>query len=116
MEADLDVPCPLAETVEAKLVGDLGRLHGVGKILLVGEDEEEGVAQLVLVQHTVQLLTRLGHTLAIVRVDDEDDALCVLEVFRNKMSGVARVDIIDRESYNASRGDGSCPGHRHPTR
>jgi len=47
----LDVPGPLAERVEAELVGDLGGVHGVGQILLVGKDEEEGVPKLVLVQH-----------------------------------------------------------------
>ena len=38
------------------------------------------VAQLVLVEHSVELVARLGHTLAVVRVDDEDQALRVLEV------------------------------------
>lgn len=38
--------------------------------LLVREDQEESVPQLVLVEHALQLLARLGHTLAIVRVDD----------------------------------------------
>ena len=78
--------------------------------------QEERISKLVLVEHPLEFLARLGHTLAIVRVDDEDDALCVLEVFYSEMSGVARVDIIDRSTHNASRGDGSCPGHRHPTR
>ena len=51
-----------------------------GQILLVGEDEEKGIPQLVLVQHALELLTRLNNTVAIVAVDDEDDALGVLEV------------------------------------
>jgi len=51
-----------------------------GKILLVGEDEEDSVPQLILVQHALQLLTGLDDTVAIVGVDDEDDALGVLEV------------------------------------
>ena len=32
--------------MEAELVGDLGGVHGVGQVLLVGEDEEQRVAQL----------------------------------------------------------------------
>lgn len=51
-----------------------------GQILLVGEDQEVGVPELVLVQHALQLLTGLDDTIAIVAVDDEDDTLCVLEV------------------------------------
>lgn len=50
------------------------------QILLVGEDQEVGIAQLVLVQHALQLLPGLNDTIAIVRVDDEDDTLGVLEV------------------------------------
>jgi hypothetical protein len=50
------------------------------QILLVGENQEKGVPQLVLVEHALQLLTSLGDTVTIVAVDDEDDALGVLEV------------------------------------
>ena len=41
-------PVALAQGVEAELVGDLCRVHGVGQILLVGEHQQHGVAQLVL--------------------------------------------------------------------
>ena len=76
----LNVPLPLPEAVQAELVGNLGGVHGVGQILLVGKDQEEGVPQLVLVQHPLQLLARLNDTVAIVRVNNKDDALGVLEV------------------------------------
>jgi hypothetical protein len=51
-----------------------------GQILLVGEDQEESVPQLVFVEHALQLLTGLNNTVAIVAVNNEDDALSVLEV------------------------------------
>lgn len=51
-----------------------------GQILLVGEDQEKGVPQLILVEHALQLLAGLGNTVTIVAVDDEDDTLGVLEV------------------------------------
>ena len=96
----LTYPGALSEAVEAKLVSDLSSVHGVldgdvsrgpmivilrrayayGQILLVGEDQEKGVPQLVLVQHPLELLTGLNNTVAIVAVDDEDDTLGVLEV------------------------------------
>lgn len=50
------------------------------KILFVGKDEQERVTQLIFIQHALQLLAGLYDTVAIVAVDHEDDALCVLEV------------------------------------
>jgi hypothetical protein len=90
----------LSEAVEAELVGDLSSVHGVlrkvsvyfkmsklgvlwlayGQILLVGEHQEKSVPQLVLVEHSLELLTGLNNTVAIVAVNDEDDTLGVLEV------------------------------------
>lgn len=66
--------------MKTELVGDLGSVHGVGQVLLVGKDQEESVTELVLVEHALQLLAGLGDTLAVVRVDHEDDTLGVLEV------------------------------------
>ena len=51
-----------------------------GQILLVGEDQQNGVSELILVEHALKLLTSLDNTVAIVAVDDEDDTLGVLEV------------------------------------
>ena len=76
----LDVPGALSQAVQTKLVSDLGSVHGVRKILLVGEDQEESISELVLVEHALQLLTSLDNTVTIVAVDDEDDTLGVLEV------------------------------------
>ena len=76
----LDVPVALAERVEAELVGDLRGVHRVRQVLLVREDEQHRLSQLILVQHAVQLVARLAHAIAIVGVNDEDDALRVLVV------------------------------------
>ena len=62
----LDVPVALAEGVKSELVSDLSGVHGVGQILLVGEHQEEGVPELVLVEHAVKLIAGLSNTLAIV--------------------------------------------------
>ena len=77
----LNEPCPLSKAVEAKLIGDLSSVHSVRKILLVGEDEEKGITELVLVEHPLQLLARFRDTLPVVRVNDEDNTLGVLEVW-----------------------------------
>lgn len=50
------------------------------QILLVGEDEQDGISQLILVEHALELLSGLDDTIPIVAVDDEDDTLGVLEV------------------------------------
>jgi len=73
-------PSALPQAVQAQLVRDLGRVHGVGQILLVGEDQEQCIPQFILVQHPLQLLARLDDTVTVIAVDDEDDALRVLEV------------------------------------
>lgn len=69
-----------------------------GKILLVGEDQEESISQLVLVEHALQLLTGLNDTVTIVAVDDEDDTLGVLEVMSPEGTDlVLTADIPDGE-------------------
>jgi hypothetical protein len=102
--------------VKAKLVGDFGGIHGIleqsqsstlsreahlvtyGQILFVGEDEEQSISQLVLVQHALQLLTSFYDTVAIVAVDNENDALGVLEVMSPQRSDlVLTTDIPDGE-------------------
>jgi hypothetical protein len=50
------------------------------KILLISKDKEQSVPQLIFIQHALQLLTSLIDTITIVAVDDEDDALRILEV------------------------------------
>ena len=76
----LDVPVPVPHVVQPELVGDLGGVHGVGEVLLVGEDEEHGVTELVLGQHSVKLVPGLSYPLPIVAVHHEDESFCVLEV------------------------------------
>lgn len=76
----LDVPTAMSQAVEAELVSDLGGVHGIRKILLVGKDQEDGVAELVLIEHALKLFAGLDDTVTIVAIDDEDDTLGVLEV------------------------------------
>lgn len=66
--------------MKAQLVSDLSGVHGVGQILLVGENEKEGITEFIFIQHPLQFLAGLRNTLPIVGIDDEDDTLSVLEV------------------------------------
>jgi hypothetical protein len=59
-----------------------------GQILLVGKDQQDGISQLVLVQHALQLLAGLDDTVTIVAVDNEDDTLGVLEVVSPQRSNL----------------------------
>lgn len=112
----LDVPGALSQAVEAELVCDLGSVHGIGKILLVGEDEEDGISEFILVQHALKLLTSLDDTVAIVAIDDEDDTLGVLEVVPPQRSdlvlttdiphGELNVLVLDGLDVEADGGDG----------
>jgi len=74
-------PLAVAQAVQTKLVSNLGCTHCIRQILLVGKDEEEGVAQFVLIEHALELLTRLRDTLTVVRVNNKDNSLGVLEVW-----------------------------------
>jgi hypothetical protein len=68
------------------------------QILLVRENEEKGIPQLILVQHTLQLFPGFNNTVTIVAVDNEDDALGVLEVMPPQRSDlVLSTDIPHRE-------------------
>ena len=92
--------------------------RGVRAHLFVGEDEEDGVAQLVLLEHAMQLVARLADALAVVRVDDEDETLRVLEVVSPQRPdlvlaahvphGEADVLVLDRLHVEA---DGRYGGH-----
>ena len=84
--------------MQTELVGDLSGVHGVGQILLVGEDQEESISEFVLVEHALKLLTSLDNTVTIVAVNDEDDTLGVLEVMSPERSDlVLSTDIPDVE-------------------
>jgi len=94
----LDVPGTLSQAVEAKLVCDLGGVHGIRQILLVCKDEEDGITELILVEHALELLASLDDTVTIVAVDDEDDTLGVLEVMSPERADlVLTTDIPHRE-------------------
>jgi len=83
----LDVPDAVLELAKTKTLGNLLDLHRTGQILLVGEDKQDGVTELILGKHALELiasrvLIALGviDTITVVRVDHEDDTLGVLVV------------------------------------
>jgi hypothetical protein len=120
--AALNKPLAVSEGVQAEAFRDLVHGHGVGQILLVGKHEQNGVPELVLGQHAVQLLLgavlaalAVVDTLLVVRVDHKDDALCVLVVVAPQGAdlvlapdvphGEADVLVLDRFHVEPNRGD-----------
>lgn len=93
-------PCTLSKAVETKLIGNFCGIHSIlsssqysrelrerdmiaeayRQILFIGKDQEHSIPQFILVQHTLQLLTSFHHTFTIVAINNEDDALRILEV------------------------------------
>lgn len=88
--------------MQTQLVGNLGGVHGIlshvnislrlsdrvtnWQILLVGEDQKNGISELILVQHSLEFLPSLDNTVTIVAVDNEDDSLGILEVMSPERS------------------------------
>lgn len=56
--------------------------------MLVGEDQQERITQLILVQHALELFTCLDNTISVVGIDHEDDTLGVLEVMPPQRSNL----------------------------
>ena len=98
--AGLDVPVAGAlQVVQAKFVGHFSAAHGLWQVLLVRKDEECGVSEVVLLQKTVELVTRDIDTVAIVGVDDKDDAVRVGIVMTPEGSNlVLATDVPDGEA------------------
>jgi len=56
--------------------------------LLVGENQENRISELILVQHALQLLSGLNNTVTIIAINNEDDTLGVLEVMSPQRSNL----------------------------
>jgi len=74
------VPSALSQVVEAKFVGHFRGGHGVGEILFIRKHQQNGIPELVFVQHPHELFPGLTNPIPIVAIDDKNKALSVLEV------------------------------------
>merc|ERR550525_1992423 len=112
----LDEPGAAADRVQAELISNFGASKCTWQVLLVGEDEKDGVAQLLLSEHLVELLAILFDTLTIVGVDDVDEALSVRVVVSPEKSDLVLttdvphvegdVLVLDGLDVEADGGDG----------
>ena len=102
--------------MQTKLVSDLGAGQRAWQVLLVGEDEEHGVAKLFLSKHLVEFLAVLLNSLSIIGVNDIDEALGVGVVMSPEKSDLVLttdiphverdVLVLDRLDVEADGGDG----------
>lgn len=70
----------------------------------IGSHRDEHLSMTHLVQHAVQLITRLANAIAIIGVDHKDQALCVLEVVAPERADLRR-GTCRKECWSA-RGNG----------
>ena len=78
----MDIPTPLPQAVQPQFISDFGSIHCIGKILFVGKDEKKGIAELIFVEHALEFLSGFRNTFTIIGVDYENDALGVLEIYK----------------------------------
>ena len=97
----LDTPPTITESTHAELVGDLGGIHGIREILFVREYQEGSIPQVLLIEHALQLLSRLADTVPVVGIHDEDEALSVGEVVSPE-----RTDLQDNGERSGETDDG----------
>ena len=73
-------PLPVPNGVERQLLGDFLDRHGVGKVLLVGHHQKQARLQLLLRQHSPQLILALGNPVPVVTVNHVEHNVSVLVV------------------------------------
>lgn len=67
--------------------------------LLVGKDEEHSLPELVLGEHSHQLVPGFTNSLTIVRIDYENETLGVLEVMAPQRPEKERVKLSDLNNH-----------------
>ena len=81
----LNIPVSSSKSVEAEFFYDFRNTHN-SHILFVGEDEEDGILELIFRQHFLEFLSSDFHSFFIRRVDNVDQGLSVLIVMFPELS------------------------------
>jgi len=74
------MPLMLFDRCQVQLSRNLSRCHAALQVLLVGVDQNIGLAQLLVIQHGIQLFPNYTESLSICTVYDHNDKLgvCVI--------------------------------------
>lgn len=94
--AALDVPVVLGDGMNLHLLGDLGDRVGVRQVLLVGENEDNGVGHIGLGEERLELETGLFGAVSIVRVDDVNQTVRSLIVMAPQSANLPKITLINR--------------------
>mmetsp|Transcript_13931 Transcript_13931/g.23200 ORF Transcript_13931/g.23200 Transcript_13931/m.23200 type:complete len:200 (+) Transcript_13931:326-925(+) len=86
--------------MKSELVGHFSSAHGVRKILLVSKHKKDGITELILIKHSVQLISRGVDAIRVVRIDNKDQTLGILVVVAPK-----RADLILTSDVPNGEGD-----------
>ena len=96
----LDIPLPVMKAVKPETLCHLGGTHSVGQILLVREDQKDGVTELILTKHAVELVTSCIRTLTIIGIHHKDDAMGILIVVSPQRSDLVLPSDIPHSEAN----------------
>lgn len=70
--SSLNMPLTISNGRKRKLLHNLSWAHGIGQVLFVGKDQEDGVTELILVEHLHELFLGFLDTLTVIAVNDKD--------------------------------------------
>lgn len=76
----LNVPWTLATASQAQFFDDFTGAHGLGQVLLISEDQEDGVTKFVFIEHSVEFVASDFNTITVVAINYENDTLRVVVV------------------------------------
>ena len=86
--------------MKSELVGHFCSAHCVGEVLLVRKNKKDCVAKLILVQHSVQLISSGIDTVRVVRIDNKDKTLGILVVVTPKRADLVLTSDIPHGERN----------------
>ena len=76
----LALPRPVRDRVETKTAAQVLWLDRVWKVLFVGIDKKNRITKLIFFKELVQFIASFVDPVDVIRVDDEDQTLCVVVV------------------------------------
>ena len=97
----------LPDLMQSQLVDEVRRTDGLREVLLIGENEDDGVTQFVVTEDVVECVRDLLNSFGIVRVDDKDQTLRVLIVY-GTTSGPQRACPWNKDAQCFQRGRIIC--------
>ena len=90
----LALPRPVRDRVETKTAAQVLWLDCVWKVLFVGIDKKNRITKLIFFKELVQFIASFVDPVDVIRVDDEDQTLCVVVVVSPHSSRRRRSNLV----------------------